>query len=178
MTGNWTGFFKILLVPGILAACTPGADNHAPDRNFYFEVVTHKHDDFSIHLSDYIKNHIPQNKYTITNQSGLQWPFYKELKPDEDIPRDSLMPPHWFIHRMIPKNPDQPMKIDEYLVHIDLVPQPDTIPNYSVEIFKMDSTGLALSASTGIHYIDSTEFSSPETLADFYLKSIIRYSFK
>ena len=173
-----TGVLRVLFISGILCRCSFAPNHNAPEKNFFFEIVIHNHDNYSIQLSDYIKNHIAQNKYTITNQSGLQWPFYKELKPDEDIPRDSLMPPHWFVHRMIPKKPNQPLEIDDYLVQINLVPQPDTIPNYSVEIFRMDSAGLVLSASTGIHYVDSTEFSTPETLSDVYLKSILRYSFK
>jgi hypothetical protein len=163
----------ILLIILICTACSPS--HNAPERNFYFEI---HHDRSSEPLASYLENHIAYNKYTITNHSGLEWPFYKELKPDEAIRKDSLMPPHWFLHKMIPKNSAQEIKVNEYLVRIDLLPKPDTLPNYSVEIFRMDSTGLVLSARTGIHYLDSTEFSSKEGLNDLYLKSIIRYSFK
>lgn len=165
----------LMLLSGIFcAACSPR--HNAPERNFYFEI--HNHDRSSEGLAPYIESRIAYNKYTITNHSGLEWPFYKELKPMEDIPKDSLMPPHWFLHKMIPKKPNQQLEIDEYLVRIDLSPKPDTLPNYSVEIFRMDSTGLVLSAQTGVHYFDSTEFSTRETLNELYLKSIIRYSFK
>lgn len=169
-----TKSFALLLAIFICLGC---AQNHnASERNFYFEI--HNHDRSSNQLADYLANHISYNKYTITNRSGLQWPFYLELKPNENIPKDSLMPPHWFLHKMIPKKLDQKLKIDEYLVRIDLSPKLDTLPNYSVEIFRMDSTGLVLSARTGVHYLDSTEFATRETLNELYLKSIIRYSFK
>jgi len=79
---------------------------------------------------------------------------------------------------MIPKKSNQHLEINEYIVRIDLLPQPDTLPNYSLEIFRMDTTGLILSARTGIHFIDSTESKGHETLNELYLKSIIRYSFK
>jgi len=155
-------------------ACT--SNHNAPERIFYCEIQSH--DSTSNRLSEYLTNHISNHKYTITNHSGLEWPFYKELQEDEDIPKDSLMPPHWFLHKMIPKKSNHQLKIDEYLVRIDLSPKRDTLPNYSVEIFRMDSSGLVLSADTGIHYIDSSEFTTRETLNELYLKSIIRYSFK
>ena len=168
---------RSLTILFFLAACSPNKQ-YAPDRNFYVEVITHQTDDASLKLAAYIKEQTPQKKYTITNQSGLTWPFYKELKLDERISKDSLMPPHWFVHRMIPFKKDRLIKRDEFLVRIEVQPQPDTIPNYSVEIFRRDSTGLSLSGQSGIHYIDSTEFASPRQLLEIYLKSVIRYSFK
>jgi len=168
---------KTLLIVLFLNFCCACTSNHStPERNFYYEIQSH--DSASNQLSEYLTKHISTHKYTITNQSGLEWPFYKELQEDEDIPRDSLMPPHWFLHKMIPKKSNQLLKINEYIVRIDLSPKPDTLPNYSVEIFRMDSTGLVLSARTGIHYFDSSEFTTREALNVLYLKSIIRYSFK
>ncbi|MBI1766959.1 MAG: hypothetical protein HYR67_01130 [Bacteroidetes bacterium] len=167
-------FLTVLL---FVAACVP-EKRYAPDRNFYLEIITHRKDDASLKLATYIKEQIPQKKYTITNHSGLTWPFYKELNLDERISKDSLMPPHWFVHRMIPLSTDQAIKPNEFLVRIDLMPQTDTIPNYSVEILRKDSTGLMLSGQSGVHYIDSTEFTSSSSLFEVYLKSIIRYSFK
>lgn|GEM_PF-2008122 len=168
---------KTLLIVLFLHFCCACTSNHStPERNFYFEIQSH--DDASKQLAEYITQRISRHKYTITNQSGLEWPFYKELQEDEDIPKDSLMPPHWFLHKMIPKKTNQQLKIDEYFVRIDLSPRLDTLPNYSVEIFRMDSTGLVLSGRTGVHYIDSSEFTTRETLNELYLKSIIRYSFK
>jgi hypothetical protein len=168
--------FIFLIILSVLFCAACSSNQKIPERNFYFEIQSH--DPSSNQLADYLRNHISYNRYTITNQSGLEWPFYKELKPDEDIPKDSLMPPHWFLHKMIPKKSKQQLEINEYLVRIDLLPKSDTLPNYSVEIFRMDSAGLVLSARSGIHYIDSTEFSPPQGLNELYLKSIIRYSFK
>jgi len=164
----------VLLVILICISCSQS--HNAPERNFYFEI--HSHHPSANQLVGYLENRIAYNKYTITHRSGLDWPFYKELKPNEDITKDSLMPPHWFLHKMIPKKSNQELKIDEYLVRIDLLPKPDTLPNYSVEIFRMDSTGLVLSASTGVHYIDAAEFTTRQELNELYLKSIVRYSFK
>jgi hypothetical protein len=168
-----------LLVIGmvILYNCSP-KKKLAPDRNFYFEIIRHGESESSHELAAYLKEQIPTKKYTITNLSGLIWPFYKEIDLDESISQDSLMPPHWYLHKMTPFETINQIKRDEFLVRIDLLPQPDTLPNYSVKILKMDSTGLTLSAESGIHYIDSTEFTSKDSLFDFYLRSIIRYSFK
>jgi hypothetical protein len=161
----------------MLVACQTNG-KHAPDRNFYFEIITHDNSELSTKLAEFLKEQIPKKKYTITNHSGLTWPFYKELDLDENISPDSLMPPHWYLHKMTPYENNIAIMRDEFLVKIDLLQQPDTLPNYSVKIFRMDSTGLTLSAETGIHYIDSTEFTSKASLLDTYLRSVIRYSFK
>lgn len=170
---NW---LKLILLAMLVACQSKG--NRAPDRNFYFEVLTTRQDTLTQNLALYIKEQIPKKKYTITNHSGMVWPFYKELELDEEIPKDSLMPPHWFVHKMIPLKKSQKLVPDEFLVRIKVFPQPDTLPNYSVDIFRMDSTGLSLSGQADTHYIDSTEFSSAKSLYEVYLKSVIRYSFK
>lgn len=169
--------FLMLGVAMLMHECSP-KKKLAPDRNFYFEIIAHGENESSKKLAAYLKGQIPKKKYTITNHSGLTWPFYKELNLDEHIPSDSLMPPHWYLHKMIPFDNSKEVMRDEFLVKIDLLPQPDTLPNYSVTIFKKDSTGLTLSAESGIHYIDSAEFTSRNSLFDTYLRSIIRYSFK
>lgn len=173
---NWCA----LLALGLLAigGCTTKNTSYAPDRNFYFEVLTTGQDTLTQNLALYIKEQIPKRKYTITNHSGTEWPFYKPLQLDEEIPSDSLMPPHWFVHKMMPLKRGKKLVPDEFLVRINVFPQPDTLPNYSVDIFRMDSTGLSLSGQSNIHFIDSTEFSSAKSLYEVYLKSVIRYSFK
>lgn len=169
--------FTMILLVALTTACQ-SSEKYAPDRNFYFEIVTYHNDEASIKLAEYLREQIPSRKYTITNQSGLVWPFYRALNLDEKISKDSLMPPHWYVHRMIPLKKGEQIDDDGFLVRIHVIPQPDTLPNYYVDIFRRDSTGLSLSGQSGIHYIDSTEFSSESSLYQTYLKSIIRYSFK
>jgi hypothetical protein len=158
-------------------SCSP-RKKYAPDRNFYFEISTLEKSMLSAKLEEYLREQLPKKKYTITNESGLTWPFYKELNLEDDILQDSLMPPHWYLHKMIPLVDTKEIKRDEFLVKIDLLPRADTLPNYSLKIFRMDSAGLKLSAETGIHYIDSTEFNSQSSLVDAFLRNIIRFSFK
>jgi len=158
-------------------SCSKNSDN-TPERNYYVEIRLHQDDQFSNELSRYLATRIPQKKYTITNRSGLTWPYYVDLDLSEDIPKDSLMPPHWFIHKMILGDSTSLHSSDEHLVRIDLMTLSDTISNYMVRVYESDSLGLVLSASSGIHFIDTTEFSSRDHLYDHFLKSIIRYSFK
>lgn len=170
--------YSWLVIALTLLACTRSSDKTAPERNFYFEVIANQKNDSLRRLAAFITHQITGKKYTITNHSGREWPFYRTLQTDEEISRDSLMPPHWFVHHMVPLDARQTIRMDEFVVRIFLLPKPDTLPNYAVEIYRMDSTGLTLSGETGIHFIDSTEFSPPETLREHYLKSILRYSFK
>ena len=159
-----------------ILSCSKQAPS-TPERNFYVEIKTNQDDEFNNRLVAFLKDKIPQKKYAITNRSGLAWPFYASLNTDASIALDSLMPPHWYIHKMILKEPNSVLQVEDHLVKIELMVQPDTLLNYRVEVYEMDSTQLSLTATSGIHFIDSTKFSSV-SLSDHYLKSILRYSFK
>lgn len=173
---NLCKFMMLIITAGMLS-CSDKSQRTS-ERNFYFEIRTYQNNEFSNGLATFLKNRIPQKKYAITNRSALVWPYYAPLELDETISIDSLMPPHWYLHKMIFKDLNSVLKMDDHLVRIDIMPHPDTITNYRVEIYEMDSFGLTFSASSGIHFIDSTEFSSTLSLSDYCLKSIIRYSFK
>ena len=148
-----------------------------PERNYFVEIKTNQNNEFNNKLVTFLKDKIPQKKYAITNSSGVTWPFYASFNADETIAVDSLMPPHWFIHKMILKEANSVLQADDHLVKIELMVQPDTVLNYQVEVYEMDSTLLSLTGTSGVHFIDSTKFSSA-SLFDHYLKSILRYSFK
>ncbi|MEK6781064.1 MAG: hypothetical protein AABY93_05135 [Bacteroidota bacterium] len=174
---NLNKSFILIFFAAVLFSCSDSS-KLAPERNFYFEIKTYQNNAFNNELAAFLKKRIPQQKYTITNRSGLVWPYYEALELNEKISIDSLMPPHWYLHKMIFKDSNSVLKADDHLVRIDVMPQPDTLPNYRVEIYEMDSIRLKFTATSGIHFIDSTEFSSKQSLADYYLKSIVRYSFK
>jgi hypothetical protein len=179
---------KYLFILSIaLLSCSENS-GRTPERNYYIEIRTLQGDNYNKAIAEFLRESIPQKKYTITNGSSQAWPYYFELELDENISKDSLMSPHWYIHRMILKDSSLVLTKDDYLVRIDLMPDPDTIPNYLVQIYEIDSSGYKLSATSGIHFVDTAEFYShiPKTvhipshdqLYDHYLKSIIRYSFK
>ncbi len=181
--------YLITLIPIVIfsLSCSKKSRN-APERTYYVEVRRHQTDAFNKELSEYLTSRIPQKKYTFTNRSGMTWPYYAAFELNEDVPIDSLMPPHWYIHKMILKDSTSILLKDDYLVRIDIMPHLDTILNYRVEIYEIDAIGLKLSGSSGIHYVDTVELYSTfqktadisphDLLYDHYLKSIIRYSFK
>jgi len=172
-----------------LLSCTSQKEQRiAPDSNYYLEIRTHQSDPINTELAEYLTAKIPQKKYTFTNTSGKKWPYYAAFDLDQDIPIDSLMAPHSHLHKMILGDSNSLRLNDDHLVRIDIMPYPDTLLNYQVQIFEMDSTGLTLTGGSGIHFIDTvelypsfntfTKFSLHDLLYDHYLKSIIRYSFK
>ncbi len=165
----------------LLFACQmggAGGRNVAPDHNYYVEISTLQNDNYNNALVTYLIDKIPNHKYTITNQSGLHWPYYKELELNEEILLDSLMPPHEFVHKMQMRETGTGLQNGDHVVRIELMPKQDTIPNYRVNIYTMDSTALVFSASSEIHFVDTTRFPSFRELSEYYLKSIVRYSFK
>jgi hypothetical protein len=171
--------YWIILLPYVITLLSCSREfNSAPDEHYYVEIRTHEKDAFNRELASYLATGIPQKKYTITNGSGITWPYYAAFDLDEEIPIDSLMPPHTHIHKMILGDSNALRTENDHLVRVDIGSYPDTIPNYQVQIFKMDSLGLMLTGSSGIHFIDTTEFSPRQLLYDHHLKSIIRYSFK
>src|SRR5262245_4978211 len=107
---------RFSIIALLIFACSE--KKYAPEKNFYFEVITQQDDESTLKIMDFINEEIPKKKYTITNTSGMVWPFYRELGLNEEIPGDSLMPPHWFVHKMIPLRKDHKMDRDEFIVKI------------------------------------------------------------
>ena len=170
-------FFFILIV---LTSCQEQDKTLAPEINFYYDIQVHSSGEEAKFNALFLKTNIPRYKYAITNGSGSTWPFYQSIELNESVKKDSLMPPHWFVHKMIAQA-EINNKIPgpgEYLVQIDLYPIPDTITNYKVTIFKMDDNILQLSATSGIHYIQPEEYTSKDELSRILLESVLRYSFK
>ncbi len=162
-----------------LISCKTNNENIAPDKNFYYSIeFPTENPEAQLHAA-YIAERIPQFKYAITNSSGYHWPFYQSFDRDENVAIDSLMPPHWFTHKMIPAG-KQKSEIDEgdYYVMISLYPEPDTLPNYNVIVYKMEVDSLHLSATTGVHYIQPQEYTSNASLSQLLLETVLRYSFK
>lgn len=129
-------------------------------------------------IKHYLETNIPAFNYSFTNSSAQHWPYYRAFELGEKIPIDSLMPPHTFIHKMVPSEKHHQPEEDEFLVQIEIFAEPDTLPNYSVTILSRKNNEFQLSAPTGLHYIHPSEYQTSEQLADILLKSIIRYSFK
>ncbi len=170
---------KIILFLFIfLSGCSPKPQNMAPDRNFYFTVESNSTSEVAVRNKLHLEEYIPEYKYAITNSSGNSWPYYQAMKLDDEIDLDSLMPPHSFIHKMIPLQKGQKIEENEFVVHIEMFPLSDTIPNYSVSIYRKEKNELILSAKTGIHFIQPNEFNSQSELSVLFLQNILRYSFK
>jgi hypothetical protein len=70
------------------------------------------------------------------------------------------------------------LKPGEHLVRISLQTIGDTFPNYKLDMYEMDSTGLAFTATTGVHYIDTTGNKNRTDIFRYCLQAIVRYSFK
>jgi hypothetical protein len=151
--------------------------SHTPERNFYFEIKVNRQDSLARNLERYLIEEIPQKKYTITHESANVWPYYAALDLHESINPDSLVPPHWFVHKMIFRD-SLLLNSDDRLVIIHVMPKMDTALNYRVQVFNVESGGLRSTADTGIHFVDSAAFRSPRALMDYYLKSVVLSSFK
>ena len=151
---------RLLILVAFMIACRAKPEHPAPDRNFYFEVKSNSSSVKADQYRKYLLENIPKYKYSITNASGQTWPFYQAFDLDEAVAQDSLMPPHWFIHKMIPFNDRVEIKEDEFMVRIEIFVFPDTIPNYGVTIFRKQGNELTLSGSSGTHFIESSEYQS------------------
>jgi hypothetical protein len=163
----------------LLSFCTnPVSESRTPEKDFYYEIHANSEDPFTQELSLYLTEQIPKKKYTFTNRSSQFWPYYEAIPLDSTLPADSLMPPHWYLHVMIPKEKDSDLKMGDHLVKIDLVANADTPGSYEVKVFEQDSTGLTLTGTSGVHFVDTASFKGKEETFEHYLKSIIRYSFK
>lgn len=169
---------RLLFLMIFIIGCRAKPEHIAPDRNFYFEVKSNSSSPAANQCRQYLLKNIPLYKYSITNSSGQTWPFYETFDLDEEVPQDSLMPPHWFIHKMIPFDDRVEMKEDEFLVRIEIFVLPDTVPNYGVSVYRKEGNDLTLSGSSGTHFIEPSEYKSEAEFPELFLKHTVRYSFK
>lgn len=159
----------------LLFGCVSDRENIAIDKTFYFSVASPSNS--SDELVAYLIENLNNKRVAITNQSGQIWPFYKIIDPNIDLPLDSLMPPHSFVHLLKLKGENE-IRDGEYFVDIKVMMLTDTLPNYELKIYKMNPEGLAFSADSGIHFIEDSSAHDRHFLYDIFIKSIIRYSFK
>ena len=169
---------RILIIASLcwsIAGCSGEKDNVAKDKIYYY-TVTSPVDSVS-DLVHFLRKNLNNKRVAITNGSGLAWPFYKVIEPNEDLPLDSLMPPHHFVHLLREKG-DNKIAPQEYYIDIRVMIETGSQPSYELFIYKMTPTGLELTAKTGIHHLNASSFEDKASLYDLFLKSIIRYSFK
>ena len=150
-------------------------DEIATDRMFYYQVSSPTRN--TSNLVSFVSENLNNKRVTITHQSGQDWPFYYVLDEREELPYDSLMPPHFYIH-LLKKKKDEKILPGEFYVDIKIMPVADTLPNFQLHIYQMDSAGLGLTAVPRIHYLEPTQAQDSVKIYDTMLKSIIRYSFK
>ena len=174
---NWCRISLLLFFILLWNGCSSGEKDYAPEKNFYFSVETPEGHPEAEKIRAYLETNIPKQKYTITNQSGMRWPFYQSFDLDEKVHSDSLMPPHWYLHRMLLKSENSELQFGDFYVRMDIFPQPDTSLNFNVSVFIMQEHDLKMTGTSGIHFID-TALHKAEGQRQFLQESIIRYSFK
>ena len=157
-----------------LAECSAPEKNSAPEKDYYFSVSGNPNNLQTERARRYLETTIPKQKYTITNQSGLKWPYYRAFALWEPVIQDSLMPPHWFVHRMLPLKKNE-IKLNEHLIKIEL--NTDSAFYYQVTVFTQQENGLRLTANTGRHFIDSAHLQKSDW-PNYLLQSVLRDSFK
>lgn len=163
--------FFVLLV----CDCNSSREDIATNKIYYYTISSPS--DSATLLVNFLKENLDNKRVAITHGSGLTWPYYKVIAPNEDLPLDSLMPPHHFAHVFKEKGNYQ-IEVQEYFIDIRVMIETDTLPNYELLTYKMHPTGLELNSKTGIHYPDLSRYHDEASLHDLFLKSIIRYSFK
>lgn len=159
----------------VIFGCDATTENIAANKIYYYTVSSPS--DSAANLVTFLTESLDNKRVAITNGSGLTWPFYKIIKPNEDLPLDSLMPPHDFVHLLREKGDNQ-IAPEEYYIDIRVMIETGSQPSYELFIYKMTPAGLELTAKTGIHHLDASSFEGKASLYDLFLKSIIRYSFK
>jgi len=167
----------LVLLIGIVGCGRGKPQNSAEDYTFYCQIQDDLGTDFSRKLKNHLESTFPLKKYAITNSSGMTWPFYREFELDEAVPKDSLMPPHTYVH-VIKKYNEQKIEAHDRMMQVILFPEKNYLPAYSMKLYRRDSSGWKLMAQTGIHAIDSASFNTDNELINQFEKSIIRYSFK
>lgn len=168
------------LMLAFLAGCGGQSSDGGPYATtweFYFTVNCPNPGQNCQEAKRLLDTEIPRYKYTFTYGSSRAWPYYAAFDLDENVPRDSLLPPHSQLHQLIPKEDKPIFGGSDYLVVIDLYTKSDTIPDYIVNVYRNDASPPQLSGSSGLQLAvqrPGMNLSMPEIL----LKSVIRFTFK
>lgn len=150
---------------------------YASSKIFYFEVNCPTGGPNCAEAKRYLDQEIPKYKYTFSPGSSRTWPYYSAFPPDAQVPYDSLIPPHTQLHRLLPRSEKPWIGGGESLVTIDLYINSDSIPDYLVNVYRLDQGNAVLTGTSGPQLAiqrPGMSLSMPEIL----LKSVIRYSFK
>lgn len=145
----------------------------APEVTFYFEIQVSNQNQLGLEVKKELEEYFPKRKYAMTNSSAYTEPYYEEFKLDENVPLDSIIPPHTFAHRMEILGEDYPE--NSRLLKIQLFPGGKS--EYSMEIYKRENNNWVFLAQTGVHPIPERN-GDKEDLIKRFRESIIRYSFK
>lgn len=151
--------------------------DYATTREFYFEVNCRHPGPHCLEAKRLLDQEIPKYKYSFTYGSSRAWPYYKAFGLDEQVPLDSLLPPHTQVHQLIPYAEKPLLGGAGFLVVVDLYTQSDSIPDYIVNVYRLDTSPPQLSGTSALQLAQQRPgmtLSMPEIL----LKSVIRFSFK
>ena len=149
----------------------------ASDEIYYVQIRCVLPDEECLKIKKHLEEGIPKYKYTFTNKSAKTWPYYKAYELDAQVPIDSLMPPHWQLHRLILFAAKDSSNYADHLIHIDLFSTADGVPDYTVSTFNMTPTDSSLVATSGLHNVAPSD-TGTLSMEEFILRSVIRYSFK
>ena len=150
---------------------------YATTRRFYFQVNCPNPGPHCEEAKRLLDLEIPKYKYTFTYGSSRTWPYYKAFEPDDQVPLDSLLPPHTQVHQLISDEHKPLFGGADYRVIIDLYTKSDTIPDYIVNVYRLDTHPPELTGTSALQVAyqrPGMTLSTPEIL----LKSVIRFSFK
>ncbi len=172
--------FAAPLLFAVLAGCGgqpayTGA--YASTKIFYFEVKCPTGGPNCMEAKAYLEQEIPKYKYTFSPGSSRTWPYYRAYLPDSQVPYDSLIPPHTQLHRLLPYSERPWFGGGEYLVSILLYPTQDSIPEYRVDVYRINPGDPELTGTSGIQFAEQRPGMSL-TMPEILLRSVIRYSFK
>lgn len=169
------------LILTILLGCggqPHSGEGFAPTQLFFFEVVCLHPGPDCLAAKQLIEQELPKYKYTFTPGSSRTWPYYQAFPLDADVPPDTLLPPHTRLHQLIPYQERTFFGPSaESLVSIRLYTVNDSIPDYEVNIFRLENGRQEKTGTSGPQRATQRPgmtLSTPEIL----LKSVIRFSFK
>ncbi len=150
---------------------------YASTKTLYFEVKCPTGGPNCAEAKQLLEQEIPKYEYTFSPGSSRTWPYYRAFSPDENVPLDSLIPPHSQLHRLLPLSEKPWIGSGESLVSIELYLHNDSIPDYIVNVYGLDQGKAVITGTSGPQVATQRpgmSLSMPEIL----LKSAIRYSFK
>ena len=170
---------SILIV--LLIGCSSKKNDfdRAATLHYYCSFVDEVNTDFSKKIIEQITKNIYDNSYVITNQSGINWPYFKRVDEPANFPADSVLLPHPGLHKFHQFKAYQPNESSQFKVLTTIVSATEQEVELNETVYQKGSDGnWEVLVDVGIMKLPRSSEMDEQSFIHFIKEQLILITFK